>query len=162
MSGRNPPDGTQLLAHFQVSLTRRVDFGVEIGYIGKAPIYLPFMAKSILFVDDDPDLREIVSDQLTASGYDVDAADDGEMAIDKLQEKQYEVVLLDITMPNKNGMDVLRFTKERGLGCKVIMLTGMVGLSVAIESIKLGAADYITKPYNMDYLLASIKRAIEK
>jgi DNA-binding response OmpR family regulator len=120
------------------------------------------MAKSILFVDDDPDLREIVADQLAVSGYEVDAADDGAMAIDKLEQKPYDVVLLDITMPNKNGMDVLRFTKERGLGCKVIMLTGMVGLSVAIESIKLGAADYITKPYNMDYLLASIKRAIEK
>jgi DNA-binding response OmpR family regulator len=120
------------------------------------------MANSILFVDDDPDLREIVTDQLTASGYDVDAAEDGEVAIDRLQQKKYEVVLLDITMPNKNGMDVLRFTKDHSLACKVIMLTGMVGLSVAIESIKLGAADYITKPYNMDYLLASIKRALEK
>ena len=120
------------------------------------------MANSILFVDDDPDLREIVTDQLTASGYDVDAAEDGEVAIDRLQQKKYEVVLLDITMPNKNGMDVLRFTKDHSMPCKVIMLTGMVGLSVAIESIKLGAADYITKPYNMDYLLASIKRALEK
>ncbi|HCV43499.1 MAG TPA: hypothetical protein DGH68_08430 [Bacteroidetes bacterium] len=120
------------------------------------------MGNSILFVDDDPDLREIVSDQLSASGYDVDSAEDGELAIDKLQEKNYEVVLLDITMPNKNGMDVLRFTKDHSMSCKVIMLTGMVGLSIAIESIKLGAADYITKPYNMDYLLSSIKRALEK
>lgn len=124
--------------------------------------HFSLMANSILFVDDDPDLREIVTDQLTASGYDVDAAEDGEIAIDRLQQKKYEVVLLDITMPNKNGMDVLRFTKDNSLTCKVIMLTGMVGLSVAIESIKLGAADYITKPYNMDYLLASIKRALEK
>ncbi|MEK9137591.1 MAG: response regulator [Bacteroidota bacterium] len=120
------------------------------------------MANSILFVDDDPDLREIVTDQLTASGYTVDVAEDGVVAIDKLQQKDYEVILLDITMPNRNGMDVLRFTKDHALKCKVIMLTGMVGLSVAIESIKLGAADYITKPYNMDYLLSSIKRALEK
>ena len=120
------------------------------------------MANSILFVDDDPDLREIVKDQLSASGYEVDAAEDGEVAIDKLQHKHYEVLLLDITMPNKNGMDVLRFAKDKSLNSKVIMLTGMVGLSVAIESIKLGATDYITKPYNMEYLLASIKRALEK
>lgn len=120
------------------------------------------MANSILFVDDDEDLRQIVADQLAASGYDVDSAEDGEIAIEKLQGKQYEVVLLDITMPNKSGMDVLRFTKDHSLSCKVIMLTGMVGLSIAIESIKLGAADYITKPYNMDYLLSSIKRALEK
>ncbi len=120
------------------------------------------MANTILFVDDDPDLREIVTDQLTASGYDVDVADDGDMAIKKLQEKEYEVVLLDITMPHKSGMDVLRYTKEQSLRCRVIMLTGMVGLSVAIESIRLGAADYITKPYNMDYLLSSIKRVLAK
>jgi DNA-binding NtrC family response regulator len=120
------------------------------------------MANSILFVDDDPDLREIVTDQLSASGYEVDSAEDGEVAIDKLQQKKYEVVLLDITMPNKNGMDVLQFAKDNSLGCKVIMLTGMVGLSIAIESIKLGASDYITKPYNMDYLLSSIRRALEK
>ncbi len=120
------------------------------------------MTNTILFVDDDPDLREIVTDQLIASGYDVDVAEDGEMAIGKLRQKKYEIVLLDITMPQKNGMDVLRFTKDHSLNCKVIMLTGMVGLSVAIESIKLGAADYITKPYNMDYLLSSIKRVLEK
>ena len=120
------------------------------------------MAKSILFVDDDPDLRDIVKDLLTASGYEVDAAEDGAVAIEKLQQKHYEVLLLDITMPNKNGMDVLRFARDKSLGSKVIMLTGMVGLSVAIESIKLGETDYITKPYNMDYLLASIKRALEK
>jgi DNA-binding response OmpR family regulator len=120
------------------------------------------MANSILFVDDDADLREIVTDQLSASGYAVDVAEDGDIAIDKLQQKSYEIVLLDITMPHTNGMDVLRFTKDHALKCKVIMLTGMVGLSVAIESIKLGAADYITKPYNMDYLLSSIKRVLEK
>ena len=120
------------------------------------------MANSILFVDDDADLREIVTDQLSASGYVVDVAEDGDIAIDKLQQKPYEIVLLDITMPHKDGMDVLRFTKDHALKCKVIMLTGMVGLSVAIKSIKLGAADYITKPYNMDYLLSSIKRVLEK
>ena len=120
------------------------------------------MTNTILFVDDDADLREIVTDQLSASGYDVDVADDGEMAINKLQQRDYSVVLLDITMPHKNGMEVLRFTKDHSMGCRVIMLTGMVGLSVAIESIKLGAADYITKPYNMEYLLTSIRRALEK
>lgn len=120
------------------------------------------MADSILFVDDDPDLRDIVTDQLTASGYEVDVAEDGDSAITKLQQKQYSVVLLDITMPHKSGMEVLKYTKDHSLSCRVIMLTGMVGLSVAIESIKLGAADYITKPYNMEYLLTSIKRALDK
>jgi DNA-binding NtrC family response regulator len=120
------------------------------------------MAKTILFVDDDRDLREIVTDQLSASGYTVEVAEDGETAINKLRQQNYALVLLDITIPQKTGIDVLRFAKDHAPESKVIMLTGMVGLSVAIESMRLGATDYITKPYNMDYLLSSIKRALEK
>jgi DNA-binding response OmpR family regulator len=116
----------------------------------------------ILFVDDDAELREIVKDQLTAAGYELDEAIDGETAITKLTKEDYDLILLDITMPGATGMDVLKFIKEKSLECRVIMLTGMVGLSVAIDSLKLGADDYITKPYHMEYLLASIKRSLEK
>jgi DNA-binding response OmpR family regulator len=116
----------------------------------------------ILFVDDDDELREIVRDQLTAAGYELDEAVDGEAAIEKLGSVEYDLVLLDITMPGATGMDVLKFIKERSLTCRVIMLTGMVGLSVAIDSMKMGADDYITKPYHMEYLLASIKRSLER
>jgi len=116
----------------------------------------------ILFVDDDDELREIVRDQLTAAGYELDEAMNGEIAIAKLGAEEYDLVLLDITMPGATGMDVLKFIKEKALACRVIMLTGMVGLSVAIDSMKMGADDYITKPYHMEYLLASIKRSLEK
>jgi two-component system response regulator PilR (NtrC family) len=120
------------------------------------------MAHSILFVDDDPDLRDIVTEQLVAAGYAVDVAGDGESAMKILESRKYDVVLLDITLPNRSGMDVLKHVKERLPSCKVIMLTGMIGLTIAIDSMRLGASDYITKPYNMDYLLASIRRAIER
>jgi len=114
----------------------------------------------ILFVDDDAELRAIVREQLTASGYEVDEAEDGTVAIEKMQHGRYRVVLLDITMPGASGLDVLKLIKARNPECRVIMLTGVVGLSVAIESLKMGADDYITKPYNLDYLLNSIKRAL--
>jgi DNA-binding response OmpR family regulator len=117
---------------------------------------------TILFVDDDDELREIVKMQLTEEGYDVDEAVDGLVAMEKLQQRAYDLVLLDITMPVKTGMDVLSFVKEQSMKCHVIMLTGVVGLSMAIDSLNLGADDYITKPYNMDYLLSSIKRVLSE
>jgi DNA-binding response OmpR family regulator len=116
----------------------------------------------ILYVDDDAALREIVKDQLSSQGFVVDEAEDGAAAIKKLGSGDIDLMLLDINMPNKSGIDVLKFIKEKSLKCKVIMLTGRVGFSVATESLKLGADDYITKPFNMDYLLFSIKRVLQK
>lgn len=116
----------------------------------------------ILYVDDDAALREIVKDQLTSQGFFLDEAEDGAAAIKKLESGDFDLMLLDINMPNKSGLDVLKFIKEKTLRCKVIMLTGRVGFSVATESLKLGADDYITKPFNMDYLMFSIKRVLEK
>ena len=116
----------------------------------------------ILFVDDDADLRKIVNDQLTALGYVLDEAEDGNTAVQKLEKGNYDVMLLDINMPGKSGIDVLKVIKDKSLKTKVIMLTGRVGFSVATESLKLGAYDYITKPFNLDYLVFSIKRVLEK
>jgi len=114
----------------------------------------------ILFVDDDADLRRIVKDQLVPLGFVVDEAEDGAKAIGMLEKGNYNLMLLDINMPVKSGIDVLKFIKEKGLSCKVIMLTGRVGFSVATETLKLGADDYITKPFNIDYLLFAIKRVM--
>jgi DNA-binding response OmpR family regulator len=114
----------------------------------------------ILYVDDDPDLRTIVRDQLTLVGYVLDEAEDGAVAIQMLGTGNYDLMLLDINMPRKSGIDVLKIIKDQGLKCKVIMLTGRVGFSVATETLKLGADDYITKPFTIDYLLFSIKRVM--
>lgn len=116
----------------------------------------------ILFVDDDVELRGIIKEQLTAAGYELDEAGDAVEAMEKLPTGNYDLLLLDIMMPGKSGIEVLRFMQEKSLKCRVIMLTGMVGLSVAIESLKLGADDYITKPYNMDFLLSSIRKVLAK
>lgn len=116
----------------------------------------------ILFVDDDAELRQIVHDELSDAGYLVDEAEDGVVAIEMLQKKDYALVLLDIVTPRKTGLEVLQYIKEQGMKCRIIMLTGMSGMSYAIQSLKLGADDYITKPYNSEYLLSSIERVLAK
>jgi CheY-like chemotaxis protein len=144
-------------------LTRSIDFRGEIPYIRYTQTLESTMdQKKIIYVDDDTALRDIVRDQLIANGYHVDEAEDGGEAIEKLERNHYDVMLLDINMPNKSGLDVLKFLKDHSLKCKVIMLTGRVGFGVATESLKLGADDYITKPFNLEYLLFSIKRVLEK
>jgi two-component system nitrogen regulation response regulator NtrX len=116
---------------------------------------------NILFVDDDAEMRSILCEQLGSIGFRVDEAADGNEAMKKLKKGGYDLLLLDITLPGTNGMEILRFVKDRSLPCRVIMLTGIVGLSFAIESLRLGAADYITKPYDLDYLISTIKRVLE-
>lgn len=116
----------------------------------------------ILFVDDDEALREVVRGQLEGAGYECAEARDGDDAMAKLGTEKYDVVLLDINMPNKSGIDVLRFLQDKSLKCRVIMLTGRVGFSIATESLKLGADEYITKPFSLDYLLGAIQRVLAK
>jgi len=118
-------------------------------------------ATRILFVDDDAELREIVISQLTGTGYSVDEAEDGIVAIEKLEKENFDLVLLDIKMPGKTGLDVLQHIKDRSLSCRVIMLTGVVGMGTAIESLSMGADDYLTKPYKLEQLLSSIKRVMQ-
>jgi DNA-binding response OmpR family regulator len=109
----------------------------------------------ILIADDDPDLRRIVRDQLAPQGFVMEEAEDGANAIAMLKTGNFGLMLLDINMPVKSGIDVLKFIKQKGL-------TGRVGFSVGTETLELGADDYITKPFTLDYLLFAIKRVMEK
>jgi DNA-binding response OmpR family regulator len=115
---------------------------------------------SILYVDDEDTLRTLVRNQLVSEGYAVDTADDGDTAIEMLKKSQYRVVLLDVRMPRVSGMEVLKFIRDGKLTPRVIMLTAVDDLSVAIESVKLGANDYLTKPYDLSVLLSAIERVI--
>jgi YesN/AraC family two-component response regulator len=90
----------------------------------------------------------------------VSTASDGDEAIDLLQAHSYDLILLDIKMPRVDGFQVLRFVKEKLPHIKVIMLTGFADLKNAIESKKLGAEDFISKPYDLVDLLATIERVL--
>ena len=114
----------------------------------------------ILVVDDEEQLRSILSAELSRAGYNVATAADGDEAIASLQNKTFDLVLLDIRMPKVNGFEVLKFAKQNMPTVKVIMLTAFADLKHAVESKKLGATDFITKPYDIEELLATIERAL--
>jgi DNA-binding response OmpR family regulator len=120
------------------------------------------MGYKILYADDDPSIRGAVRSEIVEAGYELDEAGDGAEAIQKLEKGNYDLLLLDINMPGTSGLDVLRFIKDRKLPCRIIMLTGRLGFSVATESLKLGADEYITKPFSVEFLLLTIKRVLEK
>jgi DNA-binding response OmpR family regulator len=114
----------------------------------------------ILIADDEEALRELLREQLSAQGYTIDEAPDGEVAVEKLQQGKYHLAILDINMPKKNGLEVLKHIREQKLPMRVIMLTGRLGFSVGSESILLGADEYITKPFDLDYLEMAIKKVL--
>ncbi len=117
---------------------------------------------SVLYVDDEDSLRMLVKNQLSSEGYTVEVADDGDTAIEILKQKKFDVILLDVRMPRVGGIEVLKHVKENNVSSRVIMLTAVDDLTVAIESVKQGAADYLTKPYDLDTLVSAINRVSAK
>lgn len=115
----------------------------------------------ILVADDEEGIRELLREQLIAAGYATDEATDGAEAIDKLERDTYDLAILDINMPKKSGLDVLKHIRDRQLKMGVIMLTGRLGFSVGSESMMLGADEYITKPFDLEYLELTIKKVLE-
>jgi DNA-binding NtrC family response regulator len=117
---------------------------------------------SILAVDDEETILHPLSRVLEIEGYYVNTAADGRIAINMLQTLPFDMVLLDILMPNVEGIEVLKFIKDQHLDTEVIMLTAVHEVKTAVECMKLGAYYYITKPYLTDDLLALIERALER
>jgi two-component system, NtrC family, response regulator AtoC len=117
---------------------------------------------SVLVVDDEETFRYLLSSLIGTAGYAVDTAADGVAAINAVQSKLYHVVLLDIRMPKVDGIEVLKFIKNNHPGIEVIMLTGTSDVKTAVECMRLGAYNFITKPTTADELLSTIGRAIER
>ena len=114
----------------------------------------------ILFVDDEASLRLLLSNELSRAGYTVEVAQDGETALSRIREDFYNVVLLDIVMPGMDGISLLRSIGAENIISEVIILTGNATIESAIESIKLGAFEYVRKPYSLNELIIQIDRAI--
>lgn len=113
-----------------------------------------------MVVDDEEALRTVLSAELEGEGYQVVSAGDGQEAINILTTREFDLILLDIKMPNVDGFEVLKFVKERQPKTKVIMLTGFADLKNAIESKKLGAEDFVSKPYDLVDLLTTVERVL--
>ena len=120
------------------------------------------MAK-LLVVDDENNLRLVVQKELTRQGHEVETASDGEAAWAMLERQDFDVLLCDINMPRLDGIGLLRRMREKSQNPpEVIMLTGQATVESAIEAMKLGAYDYLTKPYRITELAVLVKQSAEK
>ncbi len=115
----------------------------------------------VLIADDEDPLRITISAWLEDEGFQVEQAADGLEAIKKTQSKDFDIAILDIKMPGANGLEVLRFIKKNSSQTEVVMMTGMSDVSMAVEAMKLGAKEYLTKPIDMDQLVPQLKGIIK-
>ena len=116
----------------------------------------------LLVAEDEANLRLVLQKELQRLGFRVDVVPDGEAALRRLEEGNVDVLLSDINMPRLDGMELLRRVRERPNPPEVIMLTGHATVETAIEAMKLGAYDYLTKPYHITELEALVRQAAEK
>ncbi len=116
----------------------------------------------VLVVDDDQDLRDNLVEVLSENGFSPDSAENGEIALEKLQDNMFDLVLLDSVMPGMDGLETLPLIKRTYPKTRVIMLTAFSTVNSAVEAMRSGADDYITKPFKIDELLVAIRRCLEE
>lgn len=119
------------------------------------------MAKNILICDDAAFMRMMIKDILTKNGYNVvGEAENGLMAVEKYSETKPDLVLMDITMPEMDGIQALKKIKEQDPGATVIMCSAMGQQAMVIESIQAGAKDFIVKPFQADRVIEAVKKVV--
>lgn len=116
---------------------------------------------TILVVDDKDSMRNMLSETLSGEGYRVDATSDGKRALDLIRNKAYDLVLTDLKMPDIDGLAVLSGTKEVDNETPVILMTAYGTIEDAVQAMRLGAYDFITKPFDTDHLCVLVNRALE-
>jgi two-component system alkaline phosphatase synthesis response regulator PhoP len=118
--------------------------------------------KRILLVEDEPGLVLTLRDRLTKEGYAVETSTDGERGLERAEGEAFDLVLLDVMLPRLSGVDVLRELRRRRVETPVIMLTAKGQVVDKVVGLKLGADDYVTKPFEMVELLARIEAALRR
>ena len=119
------------------------------------------MAKNVLICDDAAFMRMMIKDILSKNGYTVAGeAENGVKAVEKYLEVKPDLVLMDITMPEMDGIQALKKIKEADPGAKIIMCSAMGQQAMVIESIQAGAKDFIVKPFQADRVLEAVKKVI--
>ena len=122
---------------------------------------LPHKKISILVVDDELSIREAFYDWLKQDGYEVETAADGLEALAKVKERHYDIMLIDVKMPNMDGITLLKRLKEEDPDTAVVMMTAYGAIQDAVEAMKLGANDYLLKPFELDELSLTIEKLVQ-
>lgn len=118
--------------------------------------------KKILIVDDDSELRATISEILKGKGYFIEEASSGKEAVAKTTNEKFNIALLDLMMPGMNGIEALSEIRKTSPKTKVIMITAFATIENAVDAIKKGAYDYISKPFKIEELLFTVRRALEE
>ncbi len=120
--------------------------------------------EKILIIDREPDIRKALETLLRKHGYQAMSASNGEEAMDTLKSDTFDLVIMDINMPGKNGLQIMRNIKELEEAIEVIVLTGLNSINNAVQALRAeGAFDFLSKPLeNYDQLTISVKQALEK
>ena len=120
------------------------------------------MSARILLVEDEPGLVVTITDLLAGQGYAVESATDGESAMTKASGGSFDVIVLDVMLPKKSGLDVCRELRQRGIGTAILMLTAKTQVPDRVQGLKLGADDYLGKPFDPAELLARVEALLRR
>jgi signal transduction histidine kinase/DNA-binding response OmpR family regulator len=116
----------------------------------------------ILIVDDDPNIAALLLASLSPFGYEITSVHDGRQAREQIETGRFNVAVIDYMLPGVDGIEILRHVREKQIDTAVIMITAYASLEMAVEALRLGAYDYITKPFQIDTIQSTVKRALEK
>jgi two-component system, NtrC family, response regulator AtoC len=116
----------------------------------------------VLVVDDEKNFRRVIVQELQRQGFSVEEAAGGKEALERITREEFDVLILDLSMPGLGGMDLLRMVKELDNPLEVIILTAHGTITTAVEAMKLGAYDFLSKPFRMEELSAAVSKAYEK
>src|SRR4051812_20051542 len=108
----------------------------------------------VLLIEDEPGLRLTLSDRLGSEGYSVETASDGEAGFERASAAAHDLIVLDVMLPKMNGFDVCRALRQRGISTPILMLTARGQVADKVVGLKLGADDYLTKPFETMELMA--------
>lgn len=122
----------------------------------------PYTMPDILIIDDEKAIRKALTEILSAEGYKTEEAGDGEEGLKKFREKNYDVVLCDIKMPKIDGIEFLQKATEANADVPVIMISGHGNIETAVDAVKKGAFDYISKPPDLNRMLITIRNAMDR
>ena len=120
------------------------------------------MSDKILVVDDEPSNRNILSQELTHEGYSVVAAGDGREALEKIESSRPDLIILDYMMPDLSGLEVSKELRKREDDTPVVMITAYGTVDRAVEAMKEGAYDFITRPFEPDHIALVVRKALEQ
>lgn len=117
--------------------------------------------ESMLVVEDEGILREALVDYLSSEGHKVDSADDGEKGLEKFKSVNYDVMIIDLKLPGRDGISILKEVKAKNPETKVIIITAYPTIETAVEAMRAGAIDYLPKPFEIDQLQTSLRQSYE-